>query len=153
MAKKSSPKIVNILLVEDNKGDIRLTQEAIKEWKIRNNLHVVENGVEAMEFLYHNGKYAGVPIPDLILLDLSLPQKDGRQVLYEIKKNEFLKSIPVIILTASSFEEDISKSYEYQANCYITKPLDFEQLTKVIQAIENFWLTIVTLPNKKKLPI
>jgi CheY-like chemotaxis protein len=140
--------VVDILLVEDNPGDVRLAQEALKESKIRNKLFVVEDGVEAMAFLHKQGKYAGVPRPDLVLLDLNLPRKNGREVLAEIKTDENLMLIPVVILTVSKADEDILKSYKYHANCYITKPLDFNQFMKVTKSIEEFWLTIVKLPPK-----
>ncbi|KKN34427.1 hypothetical protein LCGC14_0793750 [marine sediment metagenome] len=143
-------KIVEILLVEDSPGDIRLTQEALKDSKISNNLHVVMDGEEALAFLKKEGRFSEKPRPDLILLDLNLPKKDGREVLAEIKRDERLKRIPVVILTISEAEEDIYKSYNLHANCYITKPVDLEQFIKVIKATENFWFTIVTLPNHQK---
>jgi len=145
----SNPVVINILLVEDNLGDIRLTQEALKENKVSNNLFVVKDGEEAMEFLRKENKYADVPRPDLILLDLNLPKKDGRQVLREIKENRELKSIPVVVLTISSAEEDVLQSYDLQANCYISKPLDLNKFITVVREIENFWFAIVRLPNKK----
>jgi chemotaxis family two-component system response regulator Rcp1 len=135
-----------ILLVEDNPGDVRLTQEALKEGKVLNNLHVVEDGVEAMAFLRQEGQYADVPRPDVILLDLNLPRKNGREVLAEVKADEDLRRIPVVILTVSQAEEDILKSYDLNGNCYVTKPLDLDQFIKVVKSIEEFWLTIVTLP-------
>lgn len=139
---------VKILLVEDNPGDVRLTQEAFKENKVRNSLNVVEDGLEAMLFLHRVGKYANAPRPDLILLDLNLPKKDGREVLAEIKEDPNLKSIPVVVLTTSKAEEDIIKSYNLHANCYITKPVDLEQFITVVKSIEDFWLTIVKLPSE-----
>jgi chemotaxis family two-component system response regulator Rcp1 len=135
-----------ILLVEDNPGDVRLTQEALKEGKVLNNLHVVEDGVEAMAFLRQEGQYADAPRPDVILLDLNLPRKNGREVLAEVKADEDLRRIPVVILTVSQAEEDILKSYDLNGNCYVTKPLDLDQFIKVVKSIEEFWLTIVTLP-------
>ena len=138
---------VEILLVEDNPGDVRLTLEAFKEARMRNKLHVVEDGIEAMAFLHKEGKYAGIPRPDLILLDLNLPGMDGREVLEKIKSEPGLKRIPVVILTTSKDEEDIHRSYDLHANCYITKPVDFGQFINVIKTIENFWLTIVKLPR------
>ena len=141
-------KTIEILLVEDNPADIRLAQEAFKDAKVRNILHTVGDGVEAMAFLRRQGKYAEVARPDLILLDLNLPKKDGREVLAEIKTDEHLKLIPVVILTVSKDEEDILKTYNLHANCYITKPIDFEQFMKVVKGIEEFWLTIVKLPPK-----
>ncbi len=141
-------KVIDILLVEDNPGDVRLAQEALKESKVRNSLYVVEDGVEAMAFLRREGKYAGVPRPDLVLLDLNLPRKSGREVLAEVKADEDLRRIPVVVLTVSKAEEDIIKCYSQHANCYITKPLDFNQFMKVTKSIEEFWLTIVKLPPK-----
>jgi two-component system, chemotaxis family, response regulator Rcp1 len=137
---------VEILLVEDNPGDVDLTREALGECKIRNELQVVNNGEEAMDYLRHLGKYADAVKPDLILLDLNLPKKDGREVLAEIKSDENLKRIPVVILTTSKSEEDILKTYNLHANCFITKPIDFAQFIKVVKSIEDFWLTIVKLP-------
>ena len=148
MNNEESSKTIEILLVEDNPADIRLAQEAFKDAKVRNILHTVGDGVEAMAFLRRQGKYAEVGRPDLILLDLNLPKKDGREVLAEIKTDERLKLIPVVILTVSKDEEDILKTYNLHANCYITKPIDFEQFMKVVKGIEEFWLTIVKLPPK-----
>ncbi len=139
---------IEILLVEDNPGDVRLTREVLKGAKILNRLHVVEDGVAALDFLYLRGAYTQVPRPDLILLDLNLPRKNGREVLAEIKTDEVLKTIPVVILTSSQAEEDIFKAYNLHANCYITKPVDFVQFTNIVKTIETFWLTIVTLPPK-----
>lgn len=137
---------VEILLVEDNPGDVRLTQEAFKEGKVRNNLHVAVDGVEAMAFLRRERKYADAVRPDIILLDLNLPKKDGREVLAEIKGDLELKRIPVVVLTTSEAEQDILRAYGLHANCYITKPVDLDQFMSVIQSIEDFWLTIVKLP-------
>lgn len=137
---------IEILLVEDNPGDIRLTQEALKNVKISNSLRVVEDGNEALALLHREGKYANTRHPDLILLDLNLPKKDGRQVLAEIKNDPELKRIPVVILTTSKAEEDIIRSYDCHANCYITKPVNFDQFIKIVKQIEDFWLTIVKLP-------
>ncbi|HEX7364715.1 MAG TPA: response regulator [Dehalococcoidia bacterium] len=139
-------KAIEILIVEDNPGDVRLTKEAMKDAKVLNELHVVKDGVEALAFLRRQGKYASAVRPDLILLDLNLPKKDGRAVLAEIKEDPQLKLIPVVVLTISKAEEDIIKSYELHANCYITKPVDLEQFMEVVKAIENFWLTVVKLP-------
>ena len=139
---------IEILLVEDNPGDVRLTREALKEGKIRNNIHVVSNGELALNFLQKEGEYNNVPKPDLILLDLNLPKKDGRQVLKEIKSSERFRRIPVVILTTSKAEEDILKAYDSYANCYITKPVDLDQFINVAKKIEDFWLTIVKLPSK-----
>lgn len=135
-----------ILLVEDNPGDVRLTREALKEGKILNDLSVVGDGVEALAFLRREDGYAGAERPDLILLDLNLPKKDGREVLEEIKGDGELKKIPVVVLTTSAAERDILKAYDLHANCYITKPVDLEQFIGVVQLIEDFWLTIVKLP-------
>ncbi|MGA3163339.1 MAG: response regulator [Verrucomicrobiota bacterium] len=140
-------KPVEILLVEDNLGDIDLTREALKNGKLCNNLHVVRDGEAAMDFLRRKGEYAGVPRPGLVILDLSLPKKDGREVLAEMKSDKDLKSIPVAILTSSKSEEDILNSYKLHANCFITKPIELGQFIKVVQAIEEFWLTIVRLPS------
>ena len=141
-------KKIDILLVEDNPGDVRLAQEALKESKVRNKLFVVEDGVEAMAFLRRQGRYADAPRPDLILLDLNLPRKSGREVLSEIKTDDNLKRIPVVVMTVSRAEEDVLKCYNHHANCYITKPLDFNQFMEVTKTIEEFWLTIVKLPPK-----
>ena len=138
---------VEILLVEDNPGDVRLTQEVLRDGKVRNNMHVVKDGVDAISFLHQTGDYAGAPRPDIILLDLNLPKKDGREVLAEIKANHDLKNIPVVVLTTSSAEQDIFRSYDLHANCYITKPVDLDQFIRVIRSIEDFWLTIVKLPR------
>lgn len=140
-------KPIKILLVEDNEPDVVLTQEAFKEAKIANSLYVAEDGVEALEFLRKQGKFAQVPRPDLILLDLNLPRKDGRAVLEEIKADPSLTSIPVVILTTSTDERDIIRAYTSHANCYIIKPVDFIQFMKIIKSIEGFWLTVVRLPN------
>ena len=137
---------IDILLVEDNPGDVVLTREALKEAKVRNNLFVAQDGVEAMEFLRGQGKHKDSPRPHLVLLDLNLPRKDGRQVLAEIKNDPELRRIPVVILTTSKSEEDILRSYDLHANCYVTKPVDLEQFIHVVRSIEDFWLTIVRLP-------
>jgi two-component system, chemotaxis family, response regulator Rcp1 len=139
-------KPIEILLVEDNPGDVRLAVEALREAKIANQLHVVEDGVEVMAFLRREGGYAGVPRPDLILLDLNLPRKDGREVLAEIKQDAHLKRIPVVILTSSAAEQDVLQAYDLHANCYITKPVDLDQFLKVVRSIEDFWLVVVRLP-------
>jgi len=139
---------IEILLVEDNPGDIRLTTEALKEQKMYNKLNVVTDGVEAMEYLKKQGKYAKAVKPDLILLDLNLPRKDGREVLKEIKSDDLLKTIPVVVLTVSKADEDIVKSYNLHANCYITKPVDLAQFMKVARTIQEFWFTMVKLPPK-----
>ena len=136
-----------ILLVEDNPGDVRLTREALKEGKVLNHLNVVDDGVEALAFLRREDKYANAVRPDLILLDLNLPKKDGREVLAEIKADAGLKKIPVVILTTSAAEQDILKTYDLHANCYIIKPVDLEQFIKIVQLIEDFWFTIARLPS------
>jgi two-component system, chemotaxis family, response regulator Rcp1 len=140
---------IEILLVEDNPGDIDLTREALESGKIKNLLHVVVNGEEAMAFLRHKGKYTHAPRPDLVLLDLNLPRMDGREVLNEIKSDDDLKRIPVVVLTSSKAEEDILKVYNLHANCYITKPIDLLQFLKVVHIVEDFWFTIVKLPPKE----
>ncbi|MBK7439986.1 MAG: response regulator [Bacteroidetes bacterium] len=147
--KSQKDEVMQILLVEDNPGDIRLTQEALKEGSIRNELHVVKDGVEAIDYLKRKGKYTNQPTPDIILLDLNLPRKDGREVLAEIKADENLKLIPVIILTTSDADLDIQKSYKLHANCFITKPVDLDQFIFIIRQIETFWFTVVKLPAKK----
>jgi two-component system, chemotaxis family, response regulator Rcp1 len=138
---------IEVLLVEDNPGDVRLTREALKEGKVRNNLAVAENGVEALAYLRREGRYEAATRPDLILLDLNLPRKDGRQVLEEIKADTALRNIPVVVLTSSEAEQDILKAYALHANCYITKPVDLDQFVKVVKSIEDFWFTIVKLPS------
>jgi two-component system, chemotaxis family, response regulator Rcp1 len=140
---------IEILLVEDNPGDARLAVEALKESKVHNNLHHVVDGVEAMLFLHREGEYAGVPAPDLILLDLNLPRKDGREVLAEIKEDPELRPVPVVILTTSSAERDLVKSYGLHANAYVVKPIDLERFIEIVQAIEDFWFSIVKLPQER----
>jgi len=137
---------IEILLVEDNPGDVRLTQEAARETKVHNNIHVVTNGLDAMAFLHREGRFGSVPRPDLILLDLNMPGMDGREVLRRVKADENLRRIPVVIITSSQAEEDILRAYDLQASCYVTKPVDLDQFIKVVKNIENFWLTIVKLP-------
>jgi len=144
MVERNGP--IEILLVEDNPGDVRLTREALKEGKVYSNLHTVKDGVEAMEFLRRQGKYKDVPRPDIILLDLNLPRKDGREVLEEIKSDPVLKRIPVVVLTTSKAEEDVLRTYNLHANCYVTKPVDLEKFMVVVKTIDVFWLTVVTLP-------
>jgi chemotaxis family two-component system response regulator Rcp1 len=139
---------VEILLVEDNPGDVELTREALNGAKVANRLHVVDDGAEATDFLFHRGKFSDAPRPDIILLDLNLPKKDGRQVLSEIKANAKLAQIPVVVLTTSQAEEDILRAYQLHANCYITKPVDFNQFLRIVSTIEEFWLTIVKLPRR-----
>lgn len=140
---------IEILLVEDNPGDVRLTTEALNEAKVRNRLTVVEDGVEALAYLRREGRYADAAVPDVILLDLNLPKKNGHEVLAEIKADPVLKRIPVVVLTTSKADEDIVRSYNLHANCYISKPVDLEQFLIVVQSIEDFWLTIVKLPPKQ----
>lgn len=141
---------IEVLLVEDSPGDVRLTREAFKDAKVHINLHVASDGTEAMAFLKREGQYADVPRPDLILLDLNLPKKDGREVLEEIKDTVALKSIPVVILTTSASEVDILRSYLLHANCYITKPVDLDGFLKVVKSIDSFWLSIVKLPREAR---
>ena len=137
---------VEILLVEDNPGDYRLTKEALHEGKVYNNLHWAKDGVEALDFLKQRGRYESSPRPDIILLDLNLPKKDGREVLEEIKRDEALKRIPVVVLTTSKAEEDVLRTYNLHANCYVTKPVDLEKFIVVVRSIDTFWLSVVTLP-------
>ncbi|MFM1768623.1 MAG: hypothetical protein RJA22_1152 [Verrucomicrobiota bacterium] len=142
----SEPNPIEILLVEDNAGDARLAREALRDAKVRNHLSWVSDGAEALAFLRREGKYSQAPRPDLILLDLNLPRKDGREVLTEIKADERLRRIPVVVLTTSRAEEDILRAYQLSANCYISKPVDLDQFMKVVRNIEDFWLTLVRLP-------
>jgi CheY-like chemotaxis protein len=141
-------KMVEILLVEDNPGDIRLIKEVFKDAKLHNNLQVALDGDEAMKMLRQEGEYFKAPRPDLILLDLNLPKKNGREVLKEIKEDESFKCIPVVILTTSNAEEDLIETYKRDANCYITKPVDLDEFVKVVKSIQNFWLEIVKLPPR-----
>ncbi len=152
--KRNEPRIVqvrpvDILLVEDNPGDVRLTKEALRDAKVLNQIHVAKDGVEAMEFLNREGSFKEAPAPDLILLDLNLPRKDGREVLADIKKDPRLKRIPVVVLTTSKSDEDIVKSYNLHANCYITKPVDLNRFIEIIHSLEEFWFSIVKLPPKE----
>jgi chemotaxis family two-component system response regulator Rcp1 len=142
-----SGKEIEILLVEDNPGDVRLTEEALREGKVKNRLHVARDGVEAIDFLRRRGKFAGVSRPDLVLLDLNLPRMDGREVLAEIKNDPELKTLPVVVLTTSTAEADILKTYTLHANCYIQKPVDLDQFVSVVRSIDDFWLTVVRLPK------
>lgn len=150
MVNTLSSRPIEILLVEDNPGDARLTQEALHEGKIRNNLHHVRDGVEALAFLRRKGEFAKAPKPDLVLLDLNLPRKDGREVLAEMKQDSRLRTIPVVVLTTSEAENDIVRSYELHANCYITKPVGLEQFIAIVREIESFWLAVVTLPTRNE---
>ncbi len=143
-------KPIDILLVEDNPGDVDLVKEAMSDGKVCNNLHVVPDGVQAMKFLKGQDNFSEAPSPDLILLDLNLPKKSGREVLQEIKTDPNLQAIPVVILTSSKEEEDICRSYTLHANCYVTKPVRFDQFMKVVRSIEDFWLTVVKLPCRPK---
>ena len=146
MFTKSLPKHIEILLVEDSPADVLLTREAFEQNKILNSLHVAEDGVQAMDFLHKRGAYASAPRPDLILLDLNLPRKNGREVLAEIKTDPELRKIPIVVLTTSSAEEDILKAYDLNANCYVVKPVGFDNFMEAIQSIRHFWFSIVTLP-------
>ncbi|MBT9448097.1 MAG: response regulator [Desulfobacterales bacterium] len=141
---------LELLLVEDNPGDVRLTEEALREGRVYNKIHVVDDGVEALAFLRREGRYADARRPDIILLDLNLPKKDGREVLEEIKSDKALKRIPVVVLTTSEAEQDILRVYNLHANCYVTKPLDLDQFMSVVKSIENFWLTVVKLPHDEE---
>ena len=146
MVTRSLPKHVEILLVEDSPADILLTREAFEQNKIMNPIHVAEDGIRAMDFLHKRGEYASAPRPDLILLDLNLPRKNGREVLAEIKSDPELKKIPIVVLTTSSAEEDILKAYDLNANCYVIKPVGFDNFMNAIQSIRHFWFSVVTLP-------
>jgi len=146
--KNLETKLIDILVVEDNSGDARLIREVMNENKIYSTFYLAKDGVEALEFLHRRGKFRKAPKPDLIILDLNLPRKDGREVLAEIKNDERLKHIPIVIMTISQAEEDIMKSYNLHANCYISKPIDLTQFIKVVKSIEDFWFSIVKLPPK-----
>ena len=141
---------IEVLLVEDSPGDVRLTREAFKDAKVHINLHVASDGAEAMAFLGREGEHSAAPRPDLILLDLNLPKKDGREVLAELKESPTLKCIPVVILTTSASEADIQGSYQRHANCYITKPVDLEGFLRVVKSIDSFWLSVVKLPHEPR---
>jgi two-component system, chemotaxis family, response regulator Rcp1 len=144
---KSEGRAIEILLVEDSPSDTDLTLEALRDFKVRNHVSVVEDGVQALRFLRRQGPFAQAPRPDLIMLDLNLPRKDGRQVLSEIKADNDLRTIPIVVLTTSRAEQDILRAYQLNANCYITKPVDFNQFLDVVRSIESFWLCVVTLPS------
>ncbi len=146
MPSQDALRAIEILMVEDNPGDVRLTREALKGGKVLNQLHVVEDGVAALDFLYRRPPHQNAPRPDLILLDLNLPKMDGREVLARIKSDDSLKIIPVVVLTTSQAEEDVLRAYRLSANCYVTKPVDLHQFNRIVQAVEEFWLTIVRLP-------
>lgn len=141
-----SARAIEILMVEDNPGDVRLTRESLKGAKLWNHVHVVEDGVAALDFLYRRPPYEQAPRPDLVLLDLNLPKMDGREVLAVIKSDPALKTIPVVVLTTSQAEEDVLRAYHLNANCYVTKPVDLHQFSRIVQVIEDFWLSVVTLP-------
>ena len=147
MSYSQQMEVIEILLVEDNPGDVRLTVEALKEGKVYNNLNVVSDGVEALAYLRRQGQHAGAKTPDIILLDLNLPKMDGREVLEDIKADEVLKRIPVVVLTTSKADEDILRVYDLHANCYITKPVDLDQFITVVKSIKDFWFTVVKLPR------
>jgi two-component system, chemotaxis family, response regulator Rcp1 len=146
MITKSLPRYIEILLVEDSPADILLTREAFKNNKLVNEIHVAEDGIQALDFLYKRGKHASAPRPDLILLDLNLPRKNGREVLAEIKADDDLRSIPIVVLTTSNDDGDILKAYNLNANCYVVKPVGFDNFMKAIQSIRHFWFSVVTLP-------
>jgi chemotaxis family two-component system response regulator Rcp1 len=148
MAEADEWHAIEILLVEDNPGDVELTREALNAAKVSNRLHVVDDGAEGVDFLFKRGRFADAPRPDIILLDLNLPKKDGRQVLSEIKAEPGLAQIPVVVLTTSQAEEDIVRAYQLHANCYISKPVDFNQFLRIVASIEEFWLSVVKLPNR-----
>jgi len=147
MSRQTERRAVEILLVEDNPGDVRLTREALREGTVPSNLHVAHDGVEALAFLRREGSHRDAVRPDLILLDLNLPRKDGRQVLEEIKTSPELRSIPVVVLTSSQAEQDIARAYDLHANCYVTKPVDLDQFISVVRSIEDFWFGTVQLPR------
>lgn len=147
LGKRTIGRPVEILLVEDNPAHADLTKEALKEGKVSNNLHVAADGEQAMDFLYKRGEFVSVPRPDIILLDLNLPRKDGREVLAEVKSDPGLRNIPVVVMTTSMADEDIARSYDLNVNCYITKPVDIEKFIEVVKSIDHFWFSIVTLPN------
>ena len=148
---KSDGRPIEILLVEDSPSDTDLTLEALKDFKVRNHVSVVDDGVLALQFLRREGPYADAPRPDLIMLDLSLPRKDGREVLAVIKTDDDFKTIPVVVLTTSGADQDILRAYQLNANCYITKPVDFNQFLEVVRSIETFWLVVVALPGAAKI--
>lgn len=148
MGETQSPSPIEILLVEDSPGDIRLTRETLRDAKVANRLHVVTDGVEAMLFLNKRGAHENAPSPDLVLLDLNLPRKDGLEVLAEMKSDPVLRRIPVVVLTTSQAEQDVVRSYNLHANCFVSKPVDLDQFARIVQSIENFWFTVVRLPRE-----
>lgn len=152
MAGFDNARAIEILMVEDNPGDVRLTREAFKDGRVWNRMHVVEDGVTALDFLYRRPPFEAAPRPDIILLDLNLPRMDGREVLAAIKADASLRVIPVVVLTTSQAEEDVLRAYRLNANCYVTKPVDLEQFIRIVQAIEDFWLTVVRLPTPPDVP-
>ena len=152
MAGSDDARAIEILMVEDNPGDVRLTREAFKDGRVWNRMHVVEDGVTALDFLYRRPPFEAAPRPDIILLDLNLPRMDGREVLATIKADAWLRLIPVVVLTTSQAEEDVLRAYRLNANCYVTKPVDLEQFIRIVQAIEDFWLTVVRLPTPPDVP-
>jgi CheY-like chemotaxis protein len=145
---EESLRLVDILLVEDDPGDVLMTREAFADYKIHNRLHVVDNGIDAMAFLRREGEHSGAPTPDLVLLDLNLPRMDGREVLSEMKNDPALRTIPVVVLTTSDAEEDVVASYSLYANAYVTKPVDFERFIEVVRQIDDFFISVVRLPNR-----
>jgi two-component system, chemotaxis family, response regulator Rcp1 len=147
-SEREDTRAVQILMVEDNPADARLVREVMRDSKMLNEIHWVGDGVEAMAFLRRQGKYATVPRPNLIFLDLNMPRKDGREVLREVKSDADLRRIPVVVMTSSQAEEDIARAYDQHANCYVRKPIDFEQFHKVVKTLENFWFTTVELPTR-----
>jgi chemotaxis family two-component system response regulator Rcp1 len=149
IAQKIENRPIDILLVDDNPGDVRLTREALKDAKVLNEIHVARDGVEAMQFVHREGSFKNAPMPDLILLDLNLPRKDGREVLADIKQDPKLCHIPIVVLTTSKAEEDIVKTYNLHANAYITKPVDLNRFVEIMHTLEEFWFTIVKLPPKE----
>jgi two-component system, chemotaxis family, response regulator Rcp1 len=147
-AQRLDHRLIDILLVDDDEGDVVLAKRALQNGKILNQMHVAKDGVEAMEFLQQSGKYADAPRPDLILLDLNMPRKDGREVLADIKQDPHLRSIPVVVLTTSDSELDVANTYDLHANCFVTKPVDLEQFTKIVKEIKQFWFSVVKLPQE-----
>ena len=145
---EASPRPVQILIVEDNPADARLVREVMRDSKVLNEIHWVPDGVEALDFLYRRGKHAGAPRPNLIFLDLNMPRKDGRAVLAEVKADEVLRRIPVVVMTSSQAEEDVARAYDAHANCYIRKPIDFQQFHQVVKTLENFWFSTVEIPSR-----
>lgn len=150
MSEMPSGQPIDVLLVEDDPGDVLMTQEAFRDYKIANNLHVVTNGEDAIAYLRREGGFSDVPVPDLVLLDLNLPRRDGREVLREIKNDHELRRIPIVVLTTSDSEEDVLASYDLHANAYVRKPVDFEQFVKAVRAIDDFFISVVRLPTRRR---